>query len=165
LDLQIGSRLRSHVYEATHPSFPHPIVVKFARFAWEISWLEVETAAYEWIDGHGISPEFLGHLTDHGRVIRFMISLVEGARHATPQDFEVCQKALGILHGLGIKHGDIKKHNFLVHDSGVTLIDFDGAVKNAAAEDLRDELESLEQHLSDTSGRGCRGTIDYVNTN
>ena len=163
LDLQIGARLRSNVYEANHPSFARPIVVKFAKVAWEIPWLEAETAAYNWIDGHGIGPDFLGHLTERGRVIGFMMSRVEEARHATPQDFNLCRRALEMLHTLKIKHGDINKHNFLVHNDSVTLIDFDGAVKNATAEELRDELESLARQLSDTSGRGGRITNDKAN--
>lgn len=157
LDLKIGKRLRSNVYEAKHPDFPHLIVVKFARFAWEISWLEAETAAYKWIDGHGIGPAFLGHLTEHGRVIGFMMSRVENARHATPQDLEQCREALKRLHALKIKHGDTNKHNFLIHAQGTTLIDFDFAEQNADAAGLAEELRGLEEDFKDMSGRGGVG--------
>lgn len=160
LDLEIGARLRSNVYEASHPRFPRPVIVKFARFGWEIPWLEAETTAYEWIEGHSIGPDFLGHLTEHGRVIGFIMSRVEDARHAMPHDLNLCRRALETLHDLKIKHGDTNKHNFLIHANTVTLIDFDVAVKNAGTEELRDELQDLERQLSDTSGRGGRISHD-----
>jgi hypothetical protein len=38
-----------------------------------------------------------------------------------------------------IKNGDIiNKHNFLVHGGSLTLFEFDGAVKDATAKELRD---------------------------
>lgn len=164
LDFQIGARLRSNVYEARHPNFPRPVVIKFARFAWEVGWLESETAAYRWIDGQGIGPEFLGHLTEHGRTIGFIMSRAEGARHATPEDFELCRAALQSLYARRIKHGDINKHNLLVHGGCVTLIDFDMAVQNATAEELADELQSLEGELRDTSGRGGIANVETTLT-
>ena len=68
----------------------------------------------------------------------------------------LCQQALLKLHRLSIKHGDLNKHNFLIHDDRATLIDFDGALQCDNANVLEDEFRELEKGLSDTSGRGGR---------
>jgi serine/threonine protein kinase len=154
LELEVGSNLRSDVCEATCSKIPGQFVVKFARFHYEIARLERETTAYKWIDGHNIGPKFLGHLTEHGRVIGFAMSKIEEARHATPDDLDICRQALRRLHTLGIKHGDTNKHNFLIHPHGVTMIDLDFAEQNATEAELNEEFYGLEHQLSDTSGKG-----------
>ena len=75
---------------------------------------EIETSIYQQINGSNIGPKLLGHLMEGrgGRVIGFAVKWVPGARAAGPGDLEGCKKTLGRLHGLGIKHGDINKHNF-----------------------------------------------------
>lgn len=129
-------------------------MVKFARFHYEIAQLERETNAYKWIEGRNIGPKFLGHLTEHGRVIEFAMSKVEEARYATRDDLSVCRQALRRLHALGIKHGDTNKHNVLIRPHGVTMIDFDFAEQNVTEAELNEELDGLEQQLVDTSGKG-----------
>ena len=79
-----------------------------------VTGLHLTFVPYEWIDGHQIGPEFLGHLTEEGRVIGFLIERVFDCRHATPEDLSLCQHTLAKLHKLGIKHGDTNKHNFLI---------------------------------------------------
>ena len=155
LDLHLGARLRSSVYEATihHPK-EVTVIVKYARFAFEIPWLDVETCAYKWIQDHDIGPKFLGHLMEEGRAIGFIIERIASFRHATLEDLPMCQEALSKLHQLGIKHGDINKHNFLIHDGKATLIDFDVATRDNDAKTLADEFGRLEQELCDSSGRG-----------
>lgn len=64
--------------------------------------------------------------------------------------------ALSKLHELGIKHGDINKHNFLIRDGEVTVVDFDMAVKVGDVKELEHEMENLRGQLMDTSGRGGR---------
>ncbi|KAF2429501.1 hypothetical protein EJ08DRAFT_698221 [Tothia fuscella] len=127
---------------------------KFARFPWEIPYLEAETTAYQWIDGHQIGPKFLGHLSEEGRVIGFLMVYVSGAKHAGPEDFALCQATLSRLHDLEIKHGDIDKHNFLIHDGKATLIDVETATRCSDKGLLDQELKQLEEELRDTSGRG-----------
>jgi predicted Ser/Thr protein kinase len=148
------------VYEAKSSNLPDEFVVKFARFGYEIQKLEAETTAYAWINGHNIGPKFLGHLIEHGRVIGFAMSKIEDARHATPDDLDICRQALRKLHALGIKHGDTNKHNFLINSHGVTLIDFDFAKQNATEVELNEELHLLRQEFADTSGRG--GVSDLI---
>lgn len=150
----MGKKLCSNVYEATSPRFSSTIIAKFARFSWEIPYLDSETAAYEWINGHQIGPEFLGYLTEEGRVIGFLIERVLDCRHATPEDLSLCQHTLANLHELGIKHGDTNRHNFLMRNRKATLIDFDSAERCDDPKLLRDEFQMLEQQLWDDSGRG-----------
>ncbi|ODM21082.1 hypothetical protein SI65_04135 [Aspergillus cristatus] len=45
-DPKIGEKLRTGVYEATHSTFDTVVAIKFARFDWEIQYLENETTAY-----------------------------------------------------------------------------------------------------------------------
>lgn len=128
------------------------VIVKFARFSWEVPILEAETRAYQRIQGHGIGPTFLGHITEHGRAIGFIMTKVVG-RHAVLEDLASCRKALQRLHGLGLQHGDVNRHNFLVSGDTARLIDFDH-VSQATEDDLQKELQSLENCLADESGRG-----------
>jgi tRNA A-37 threonylcarbamoyl transferase component Bud32 len=157
LDLQWGHKLRSNVYEATFHEIKSPILIKFARFPYEIQQIDDETQAYKWIDGHGIGPAFLGHVTEEGRVIGFMMELISNAQHAEPENLSLCQKALTRLHDLGVLHGDINKHNFLIQNGRALLIDFETAERCNNQKDLEEELQSVEKALRDTSGRG--GTI------
>lgn len=157
LEPHMGGSLRSNVYEATCSRFSSKVFVKFARFLWEVPQLEAETVAHKWIKGHQIGPVFLGHLAEDGRVIGFIMARIDDSRHATVEDFALCEQALLRLHGLGIKHGDINKHNFFIRDAKglkATLIDFDCALRPTSADDLERELHTLEDELRDTSGRG-----------
>lgn len=154
LELHEERKLRSNVYEVTCPSFSSTIIAKFARFEWEVAQLERETMAYGWIEGQQIGPTFLGHVTEEGRVIGFLIARIADCRHATPEDFTLCHSVLSKLHKLGIKHGDINKHNFLIHDGKATLIDFDNASRPASDDELEVEVHELLDQLRDTSGRG-----------
>ena len=154
LELCMGRKLRSNVYEATTPHFDLPIIVKFARFPFEIPYLNSETFVYQWIQNHQIGPQFLVHLTEEGRVIGFMMERIINCWHARSDDLALCQQALLKLHQLSIKHSDINKHNFLIHDDQAMLIDFDGALQCDNAKVLEEEFQGLEKELSDTSGRG-----------
>lgn len=62
--------------------------------------MENETTAYQWVSGHNIGPQFLGHLTEDGRVIGFLMEHIPNARHAGPQDLEICREVLSRLHDL-----------------------------------------------------------------
>jgi hypothetical protein len=67
LDLSIGRKLRTGIHETTSssPFGEQTIVTKFARSPWEFGYIESETTAYQWIDGHDIGPRFLGNLTEN----------------------------------------------------------------------------------------------------
>jgi hypothetical protein len=80
----VGEKLRTGVYGVKCSLFHDVAVAKFARFDWDISYLESETTAYQWIEGYNIGPSFLGYLTEDSRVIGFLIECIKDARHAGP---------------------------------------------------------------------------------
>ncbi len=154
LEFRQLDKLRQNIHKVAHPFFDEPVLVKFALFPWQISFLEAETTAYQWIDGSGIGPKSLGHVAEEGRVIGFVMEYIDGAR-ATPDDLGACQRALAELHALGIKHGDINRHNFVVQQGGeAVLIDFEAAGRGKTREELDAEYLRLEDELKDLSGRG-----------
>lgn len=154
LDFTRQDRVKQRVHVSTHPRLNNgePVLVKLAVWPWEINSLEVETAAYQAMHEAGIGPRFLGHLTEgtDGRVIGFVAEWVQGARPAGPQDVERCKKALGRLHGLGIKFGDVHRHHILVRDGhDVVLVDFETAKLDCSPEELEDEMKAVESSLED----------------
>jgi predicted Ser/Thr protein kinase len=156
LEIETGEKLRTGIYKAKIPTVAAVVVAKFARFDWEIGYMENETTAYEWIDGHDIGPRFLGHLTEDGRVTGFLMEYIADARHAGPGDLEACREVLSRLHELGIRHGDTNRFNFLVRGSEATLVDFDTARRCSDGDVLLAELASLSECLQDSSMRGGR---------
>ncbi|KAM5354003.1 hypothetical protein ACJ41O_000653 [Fusarium nematophilum] len=160
LELHQVERVRQTLHRVTHPSFDRPVLAKFAQFPWEIPYFAAETTSYEWIHGRGIGPAFLGHIHENGRVIGFLLEEVPGARTAEPGDLAACQRSLQKLHELGILHGDINKHNFLIRGDGggeAVLIDFETAQKCTDQSLLDAEYTHIEESLADTSGRGGVG--------
>ncbi|KAJ5898871.1 hypothetical protein N7495_003615 [Penicillium taxi] len=160
MDIQVGDKLTTGIYEVRCPRFDEVVVAKFARFEWEILYLESETMAYQWIEGNNIGPRFLGHLMEHGRVIGFLMERIKNVQHASIEDLESCQKTLSRLHSLGIRHGDINRFNFLIRDSTAVLIDFETAQKYVDQDALLKELEDLPNSLEDLSGRGGESVFE-----
>lgn len=76
MDIVVGERLRTGIYESKYPVFDTVVAPKLARLDWEIQYIENETTAYRRIDGHAIGPRFLGHLTEDGRVIGFLMERI-----------------------------------------------------------------------------------------
>ncbi|KAK9437421.1 alpha-galactosidase a precursor [Metarhizium brunneum] len=155
LELNKVSRIRQNIHVVTHPLFDQALLVKFTEFPWQMPFFEAETTAYEWIDGHDIGPKFLGHLTEDGRVIGFVLEYLDDIRSAETEDLAACQAALAKLHSLGIKHGDINKYNFLIRQGKAVLVDFEAARKCSQEKELQAEYERLEQSLRDDSRRGA----------
>ncbi|KAL8728161.1 MAG: hypothetical protein Q9181_005435 [Wetmoreana brouardii] len=154
--LELGERLRSDVYEALHPELGE-VVAKYAAFEWEIGCLQAETEAYAWIDGHDIGPKFLGHLTEEGRVIGFVMEKLQG-RHARVDDLASCAEVVQRLHTLGILHGDLNRHNLLITEDRTALIDFETCTKDQDQAKMAGELQGLKQDLLDNSGTGRQKT-------
>ena len=61
-EIVVGEKLRTGIYEVKCNLFDDVVLVKFARFDWEIPYLESETTACQWIEGYDICPRSLGHL-------------------------------------------------------------------------------------------------------
>ena len=153
--LEIGERLMSNILLTT---FEHQtVIVKYASFDWEIDYYEVETQVYSWLQGYSIGPKFLGHLTEEGRVIGFLLEKVEG-RHATIKDLGTCTEVVKKLHSLDILHGDLNKYNFIIAHQQAVLIDYETAEQCTDDEAKRRELQGLEGEPLDESER--RGLIE-----
>lgn len=147
-DITVGEEITTGIYEVTCSQFAVPVIAKFARFEWEIQYLDNETEAYRWIDGHDIGPKFLGHLTEDGRVIGFLRERITNARHGDPEDLAAYQEALSRLHQLGIRHGDANRFNFHVRGDRAVLIDFETAQKCGDPDVLQEELEGVSRYLN-----------------
>ncbi|KAG6848765.1 hypothetical protein H0H93_014290 [Arthromyces matolae] len=163
LDFTQKESVRQRVRISTHPELNDgkPVLIKTAVWPWEIPAMENETAIYERIGDKGIGPKFLGHVTEgsEGRVVGFVVECVQDARTAGPGDLESCKRALEQLHELGIKHGDINKHNFLVQEGdNVIMIDFETSTQ-CSSQELKDEMKTLKESLEDLSFRGGREVI------
>jgi serine/threonine protein kinase len=152
LDFTQHNRVKQRVHVSTHPEVNagKPVLSKLAVWPWEIPSMDTETAIYQRISDSGVGPRFLGHLTEgkDGRVVASSAEWVEGARPAGPEDIDGCKKALGMLHQLGIKLGDINPGNFLVRDGhDVVLVDFETAKRDCSPVELRDEMNALKGSL------------------
>lgn len=156
LELPMDHKIRSNVYRVTHPNFKHTMIAKFAVYPWQTDWLNDETKAYRWIDGTGIGPRFLGHLTEEGRVVGFLLEDLSEARHPEGKDLVLCQEVVTRLHNLGILHGDLNKNNILISGERAVLIDLDAAEKCEDVKALQTEFDGLLDDLKDESGKGGR---------
>lgn len=157
LELKKLDRLRQNVQRVSHPRFETPVIFKFAEFPWQMPYFEAETGAYEWIEGKEVGPKFLGHVTEAGRVFGWIMEDLGDGRTAEPRDLTACEEILGKLHGLGIKHGDINRFNFIVRGEKALLIDFEAAEQCSDAEELEAEFGRLKASLNDPSFRGGVG--------
>ncbi|KAL8755234.1 MAG: hypothetical protein Q9199_003795 [Rusavskia elegans] len=155
--LVICSKVMRNVAEASHPELGE-VVAKYARFEWEIASYQSETEVYHWLDGHNVGPDFLGHLTEGGRVIGLLLQKLNG-RHAYFQDLARCEDVVRKLHSLDILHGDLNRHNFLVNEEQVVLIDFETSVRSQDVDEKTEELRGLKKELLDHSGKGEQGKI------
>ncbi|KAI1501117.1 hypothetical protein F5X99DRAFT_383949 [Biscogniauxia marginata] len=108
-----------------HPLFDGPVLMKIAEIPSHMRSVESDTAAYKAIEGTGIGPKFLGHVTEGGRVMGFLVEWIEGAREARAEDKEACIAALEKLHERGVAHRDAHQGNFLIKDDRVYIIDFE----------------------------------------
>ncbi|KAH8908477.1 hypothetical protein BR93DRAFT_488997 [Coniochaeta sp. PMI_546] len=127
--------------------------------------IDHETWAYEMIAKHQlpddppIAPTFIGHLTEQGRPIGFLLEKIEGD-YASLDDLPECELALRRLHDLGLLHGDSNRHNFIVDRTTglVKMIDFEH-VEPYDEEKARLELEDLKSQLTEETGRGASVVI------
>ncbi|KAI9683355.1 MAG: hypothetical protein M1829_005427 [Trizodia sp. TS-e1964] len=155
MDVNFGPLLKHPTCEVTSFRFDSKVVVKYAYFPWKIDYFEEETAAYKMVEGHQICPKFLGHLTEHGRVMGIIIEYIDG-HPPTIEELPLCQQALAKLHKLGFLHGDMHKHQFIIHDGKAVIIDIATLRRCDDPKLLREEFQSLEKHLledSDCAGR------------
>lgn len=113
-----------------------------------VSTLTRESQYRKLIQGQGIAPRFLGHLTENGsRIIGFMLESVN-ARPATINDLVACRTVLQKLHDLGIAHGNVIRDNFLILDGGNALLKgFFDSYQTSDRAVLDEELAMIEKAL------------------
>ncbi|KAJ5958762.1 uncharacterized protein N7479_005912 [Penicillium vulpinum] len=160
LELEKTKQLTAMAFEAVLHSLlpitllsPASVIAKIARFEWEIPRIEQETRAYQLLEGSGLTPRFLGHIHENGRIMGLLLEKIEG-RPASFQDLSICETAVKKLHELGLVHGDVNRYKFLVTDDGIKLLDFESFLENASPESMHKELENLRTELAEDSGRG-----------
>jgi predicted Ser/Thr protein kinase len=135
-------------------------IAKFARFEFEIQFIEAETTAYHSIAGNDIAPKFLGHLYENGRGVGMLLEYIDGRRPAK-EDFETCTCCLDQLHRLGMVHGDVNRDNFIVRAGKAKLVDFENC-RSGTEEEMRKEVEDLREEFIQDSRRGApRNSEDY----
>ncbi|KAH8179051.1 alpha-galactosidase A [Sarocladium implicatum] len=162
LSLKRTRRFRSGVHEVQYNGAP--AIAKIACFEWEIPRLERETWAYSVLAQHQqshpteppISPNFLAHVTEGGKVIGILLEKVDGIA-ACIDHLAACETLLERLHCLNLVHGDVNRYHLLVQEGlgcGVRLIDFEHAAI-FDEEMAREELRSLPTELAEDTARGA----------
>ena len=117
--------------------------------------LSIETGVHCWINGYGIRPKFLAHLTENNdRVIGYIIEDIEG-RAAKIDDLPACGAVLSKLHMTGYLLGcDFTRSSFLILNSGRALITDFGSCERCAVDNheaFQEEMAELETVLGSTA--------------
>lgn len=157
LSLERVHRLTVNAFECIHKGQPAPrstLIAKIARFEWEIPRIERETHVYRLLQPTDIAPRFLGHIHEEGRVIGFLLEKLDG-RSAGIEHLPYCEGVLGRLHRLGLLHGDINRHNFIVGEGWTKMIDFEKCQETEDGGLMTAEMLCLSSELQDDSGRGA----------
>lgn len=102
--------------------------------------------------GTALSPKFLAHITENGRVIGVLLEKIDGSP-AGIDDLPKCEALVRSLHGQGLIHGDVNRYNLMVNNDMVKAVDFEHAqVYNEQLARL--EIDSLPEELAEETGRG-----------
>ena len=101
------------------------------------------------IDGRGIGPKFLAHITENNsRVIGYVVESVRGC-YATHADLEPCRAVLSRLHALGLVHGMLHSQSFIIAEDGRAMLhDFGTCFKSDDPNSFVDEMAGLEEALN-----------------
>ncbi|ROV94396.1 hypothetical protein VSDG_05976 [Cytospora chrysosperma] len=89
--------------------------------------IEREMMAYRACNGKDITPKFLGHVAEEGRIIGMLIEYIEGAhKPSNEEEKELCRQELDRFHRLtGWHRNPMENHkgNFIIKDGSVYIID------------------------------------------
>ncbi|KAI9684822.1 MAG: hypothetical protein M1829_000197 [Trizodia sp. TS-e1964] len=147
LDFKLGQMFHCGTYRATSSRLDSEVILKTSRFPSDMQFFEVEPDMYETLEGHQMTPKFLGHLMEHGRVVGIIIEYISNGHPPTVEDLPLCQQVLAKMHKLGFLHGDINKHQFIICDGRAFLIDFATTRRCDDPKLLEEEFQSLEKYL------------------
>lgn len=127
-----------------HPDFgARPVLVKMAGLPGDIKSISHETIVYRLLYGLQITPLFLGHVTEYGRIIGLITEYVQQPekRPAQHSRAEACLSALRQMHKRGIAHGDAHAGNCLAREDGsAALIDFELAMETTSRVEFERDL-------------------------
>lgn len=130
-----------------HPDLgSKPALVKRAALPAYIDSISRETHFYHILDGLGVTPLFLGHIMDDGRITGFLAEFVEqneedGKRHGRDGGTEACLAVLRRMHARGIAHMDAHGGNCLVREDGsAAIVDFELAEETSSVAEYERDL-------------------------
>ncbi|CAJ2512857.1 Uu.00g009760.m01.CDS01 [Anthostomella pinea] len=95
----------------THPYFDVPVIMKLTK-------------------GSDIAPKFLGHVTEDGRVIGFLLEYLRDAQTlfsvGSGENYDACDAGISRLLEKGIRHGDAHPGNCMIRPDGSAVwLDFE----------------------------------------
>ena len=100
---------------------------------------------------------FLGSSYRGGRVMGMLIEKLEGGRRAGIENISACEAVVRRLHTLGIVHGDVNRHFFIVDkQSGTVRLIYFEAAQDYTDVKAKEEIDSLKDELVEDTGRGAR---------
>lgn len=156
LEAKMPSGGMASLWRASHPDFPHPVVLKVpfldpGEDSSVIIGYEVETMILKRLSGPHV-PRYCGS-GDLARIPYIAMEFVEGTSLASltgePQPAEevariggLVARALGAIHRQGVAHLDLKPENVILAGRGAVLLDF-GLARHAELPDLLGEESSV----------------------
>jgi hypothetical protein len=156
-ELQCALKMNAAIYPGQFGA--SQVVVNMECYPDDIFGVIQETRVHSQIDGHGIGPKFLGHVTENTeRVCGYMLESLP-ARPATIDDLQTCKSVLAKLHDRKIVYGHLSSQSFLIVDGQALLHGFGGSFATDHQPLFEREMDSVEdvlrrgspstQHLSD----------------
>ncbi|KAE9377423.1 hypothetical protein N431DRAFT_309935, partial [Stipitochalara longipes BDJ] len=124
-ELQCASQPYSAIYPGQLGAAQ--VVVNTEWYPDSISSIIRDTLIYSRIEGHGIGPRFLAHVTENGKRVYGYMTESLPARRATIDDLQACKAVLAKLHSLKIVHGSLNSLSFLMVGSRALLHRFGGS--------------------------------------
>lgn len=130
-----------------HPDLgAKPALMKRAALPEYTESISRETAFYRLLDGLIVTPTFLGHVKEGGRITGFLAEYVDqeqeaGERSDWDSGTEACLSALRRMHARGIAHMDAHGGNCLVRrDGSAALVDFELAEETSSVAEFERDL-------------------------
>lgn len=154
--IEVETLQQDRVQVVAHPQFDEPVLIKIDNSSGEFSSLQREAMVYQILHGSGITPEFLGHVTEAGRPIGFITEYIKELPSIRAKSLKGCLAVLHALHRRGISHGDAHDGNCITRGNGSSvLIDFELSVETTAQEEFERDLDIM--------GRCIQATLTIYN--